>query len=154
LETVTQNLVIMNLSEKLYHKELETLLQFPAYILLQENTADGIINTNEIKRAAIVVHSKIYTSPSILQYFYKELDKIFEEKLYELNEDLPKESHKRKEIIEKELNSIEKILQKLGNDYSEILHKSMESFKSLLSKSHSNSLDYSMYIYTIKGANV
>jgi len=129
----------MKFFENLSEREKEMLLKFPAYISLLAANNDKLDETE--KKAAIkFTHIKTFTCDPLLSEFYKSAEKVFENNIEQLDQDLPKEHDKREAAIKKELLKLEKIVSKLGKKYTIIMHHSMKSFKDHVSKAHNNVL--------------
>ncbi|MBK5273295.1 MAG: hypothetical protein JJE22_20010, partial [Bacteroidia bacterium] len=120
----------------LSEQENEALFKFPAYISLLAANSDDKLDEAEKKSAIKFSHIKTYSSDILLTEFYEEADKVFENNIQQLDNDLPVEKRQRDATIRKELLNLEKIVLKLGKDYTSVMHRSMKSFKEHVSKAH------------------
>jgi len=127
------------------------LLKFPAYISLLAANVAGHIDEAEKQTAIKLAHIKTYTCDPLLTEFYKEADKVFEQNLLQLDNELPKDKEHRDEAIKNELSKIEKIVVKLGHTYTETMHRSMKSFKDHVSRAHRNVLMYFVFPIPLEG---
>ena len=132
-------------------QENEALLKFPAYISLLAASNDDKLDKVEKKSAVKFSHIKTYSCDPLLSKFYEQADKVFENNILQLDEDLPIEKDQREAIIKKELLNLEKILLKLGKDYASAMHRSMKSFKHHVSQAHHNVLVDFIFPIPIKG---
>ncbi len=133
--------------------EKKSLLKFPAYITLLATNRDMGLDAKAKNVSIKFAHMKTFTCDPILNDFYKEAEKVFEENLTELNNELPKGKEKREDEINKELLSLEPILLKLGREYAATMHRSMKSFKDHVSKAHHSILEDFIFPIPIKGLN-
>lgn len=132
-------------------KEYEMLLKFPAYISLMAANQDGKFDDVEKKSAINFAHIKTYSCDWLLIDFFKDVDKVFESNIVQLDKELPKGKENRDETIRNELHKLECIVLKLGKEYSSIMHDSMQSFKNHVSKAHNNVLVDFVFPLPIKG---
>ncbi len=132
-------------------KEKDALLRFPVYIVLLAANNDGNLDNDEKKAAIKFSHIKTFTADPILIDFYKEADKVFEQTIQQLDDELSKVKAVREAALIIELTKLEKILQKLDKNYVKIMHHSMNSFKDHVSKAHHNILIDFMFPFSIKG---
>jgi len=139
--------------ETLTQSEKERLLKFPAYISLLAANDDEGFDDIEKKSSIKFSHFKTFSCDPLLSNFYQQADKIFEENIFMLNDELPKDKDERKEAIIHELTKLETILKKLGKDYASKMHSSMKSFKEHVSKAHHSVLVDFIFPVPIKGIN-
>lgn len=126
--------------ENLSEKETVTLLKFPAYISMLAASCDDKLDEEEKKSAIKFAHTKTFSCNPLLNEFYNEAEKVFEDNIEKLEKMLPTEKVFREAAIKKELLNLEKIVRKLGKDYALTMHSSMKSFKEHVSKAHHNVL--------------
>lgn len=119
----------MNPFKNLSVKENEALLNFPAYITLLAANGDGIMDEDEKKTAISFAHTRALSRHPLLAQFYLEVDKVFKNKLEQLDNELPKEKDRRDAIIKRKLAQLDKIVLKLEREYSLTMNRSLKSFK-------------------------
>jgi hypothetical protein len=122
--------------KKLSVQENEVLLKFPAYISLLAANGDGIFDETEKKAAVDFAHIKSFSCHPRLAEFFTEADKVFENNLEQLDQDLPKEKDERDAAIKTEIVHLEKLALKLGREYASTLHRSMKTFNQHVYKAH------------------
>ena len=103
------------------------------------------------KVALKLSHIKTFSCEPLLEPFYKEAEKYFEETLEFLNESLPKERQLRTTAIAKELGTLDELLKKLGGKYADELCRSMRVYKDQVSRAHQNVLEYFIFPMPIDG---
>jgi hypothetical protein len=129
--------------KKLSIQENEALLRFPVYISILAANNDDILDEAEKKSAIGLAHLKTFSCNPLLKEFYLEAEKVFENNLERLDNELPKEKKTREETVRKELLDLEMILLKLGKKYTPVMHHSMKSFRDhVLKASHSVIVDF------------
>jgi len=121
-------------------KENEALLKFPVYISLLAANGDGKLDEAEKISAIKFAHTKTFSAEPLLIEFYREVDKVFENNLAQLDKDLPIDKAGRETAIKWEIVNLEKIVLRLGKKYKSHMHQSMKSFKEHVSKAHHNVL--------------
>lgn len=126
--------------KNLTEEEYEMLLKFPAYISLLAANRDGKLDDVEKKSAIKFAHIKTYSCDRLLVDFFKDVDKVFEKNIVQLDKALPKGKENRDETIKSELFKLENIILKSGKENVSIMHDSMRSFKDHVSKAHHNVL--------------
>ena len=97
------------------------------------------------------MHIKTYSCDPLLTEFYEEADKVFENNIKQLDEDLPKEKELREAALKKELLKLETIVVKLGENSALVMHRSMEAFKDHVSQAHHSVLVDFIFPMPIKG---
>lgn len=130
----------MNQFKNLSLNDTEALLKFPAYISMLAANSDDKLDEDERKTAIKFAHTKTFSCDPMLSDFYKEADKVFENNIIQINNDLPKDVKSRDAAIRNELLKLDKIVLKLGKKYAIVMHESMNSFKKHVSKAHHNVL--------------
>jgi len=131
--------------------EREMLIKFPVYISLLAINNDEGLDAMGKKSAIKFSNIKTYSCDPLLQDFYKEVDRVFEKNITELDNQLPKDRNEREHAIKSELRKLEKILMKMGDEYILTMHLSMKSFKDHVSKAHRNVLEYFIFPVPING---
>lgn len=140
----------MNPFKIISRQEYESLLNFPVYISLLAANLYGNLDEVEKKSAIKFAHIKTFSCDPLLSEFYEEAEKVFEDKIEQLDNELPKEKESRDAAIKKELSILEEILMKLGNDYKTVMHNSMTSFKEHVSNAYNNVLSVCIWPFPIK----
>ena len=141
----------MELLNDLEESERRALLRYPAYVTLLASTNQDGLDEKEKKVALKLSHIKTFSCEPLLEPFYKEAEKYFEETLEFLNESLPKERHLRAAAIAKELGKLDELLKKLGGKYANALYRSMRVYKDQVSRAHQNVLEYFIFPMPIEG---
>ncbi len=139
--------------ETLNHSEKEMLLKFPTYISLLAANNDEGLDEMERKSAIKFSHIKTFSCDPLLFNFYQQADKVFEENITALDNQLPKGKIEREAEIKNELAKLEFILKKLGKEYASIMHHSMKTFKDHISNAHNSVLVSFIFPIPIKGIN-
>ncbi|MBS1552072.1 MAG: hypothetical protein JST15_08405 [Bacteroidetes bacterium] len=109
--------------------EIHIMLSAPALITLLIAGAEGNIEEKEIDWGAKIAHFRAEDKDSILQNYYKEVDRTFDESLKEYIVMIPHDVHDRTEKINSRLAKINQILPKLDKKFA------MEFYKSILTLS-------------------
>ena len=137
--------------KKLTEEEYEMLLKFPTYISLLAANRDGKLDDVGKKSAINFAHIKTFSCDWLLRDFFKDVDKVFESNIVQLDKELPKGKENRDAAIRNELHKLECIVLKLGEEYSSVMHDSMRSFKDHVSKAYNNVLVDFVFPLPIKG---
>ncbi|HSH66663.1 MAG TPA: hypothetical protein VLB84_12940 [Bacteroidia bacterium] len=141
----------MNVFENISAAEKESLLKFPAYILLLAANSDGKLDKSEEEESIHFTHIKTFSCDPLLSTFYKEADKVFKTNVENLNKLLPKDKKEREQKIKTALENLEPILKKLGEEYTSTMHKSMKAYAQHVSNAHDSiALQFLLPVY-IKG---
>ncbi len=128
----------MNLFKELSLQEIKALLKFPAYISILAAFNDKKLEEGEKKAAIKFAQAQTYICDPLLTEFYIEVNKVFENNIKQLENDLPKEMARREAAIIKELKKLEKIALKLGIEFASALNRNMNTFTEHVSKAHYN----------------
>jgi hypothetical protein len=118
----------------------KTLLNLPAYIALLAANADGKLDEDEKLASIEYAHIKTFSFDPLLDTFYKEVDRIFEITLMQLNKQLPKGKKNREIAIKNELSDIKKIVSKLDSKQVSVIHHNMNALIEHVSRAHHNVL--------------
>lgn len=137
--------------ENISKEEYEMLLKFPVYISLLAANSDGKLDDVEKASAIKFAHIKTYSCNRLLLNFFKDVDRVFESNIVQLDKELPKGKENRDAVIKSELRQMENIVLKSGKEYSSLMHDSMKSFKEHVSKAHNNVLVDFIFPLPIKG---
>lgn len=117
----------------LNQQEINLLLNTPALLTLLIAGAGGDIDKKEIDWGAKIAHFRAGQS-TILQNYYKEVDKIFTDSLNEFLRVMPKDESERSNKINNELKKINDILPKLDPEFAKELYKSFLSLSKQVAK--------------------
>jgi hypothetical protein len=129
--------------QNLNTEEKKTLLEAPAIVsVLSALSADGTIEENEKAEAIRLSHLRPFTSPEILNDYYKEVEINFEKNLNQLINKLPPETDAKKEYLRDELRRLTPILTKMDKEFSMTLVDSLKSYARHVFKAHSHFLEY------------
>ena len=137
--------------KELTESENKELLKFPAFISLLAANSDNKLDEVERLSAIKFSHIKTYSCDPLLTEFYEEADKVFENNIKQLDEDLPIEKASREATLKSELQKLETIVLKLGEDYISVMHRSMKSFKDHVSQAHHSVLVDFIFPMPMKG---
>ncbi|MDQ6758135.1 MAG: hypothetical protein M3004_14530 [Bacteroidota bacterium] len=141
----------MKLFKELTEAEKAMLIKFPAFISMLAANSDDKLDEVEKKSAIKFSHIKTYSCDPLLTEFYEEADKVFDNNIQQLDNDLPIEKEAREAVLKKELANLEKIVLKLGEEYSTVMHRSMNSFKNHVSHAHHSVLVDFIFPVPMKG---
>lgn len=128
---------------RLNESDKKTLLEAPAVVsILSALSADGTIDPNEKAEAIRLAHLRTFTSPEILNNYYKEVELNFENNMNNIINNLPLDYEAKKEYLRNELKKLAPILAKLDREFSMTLIDSLKSFAKHVFKAHSHFLEY------------
>jgi len=113
--------------KSLSEQEYDELLKFPAYVSMLITSIYDKQDENE--KAIKIEHTKTFSCNLLFNEFYKEADKVFDNNIEQLDEELPLDKHRREIVIKRELLRINKIVRKSGKIYSSTMLTGMKSFK-------------------------
>lgn len=106
--------------------ECTTMVMAPALVTLLIAGAEGNIDQKEIDWGSKIAHFRA-NDHSILQNYYQEADRNFNETLKELIEKMPPDVSERNNKINQELSKLNNIFPKLDATYSKEIYKSLLS---------------------------
>ena len=112
--------------KNLSRDESNTMLIAPASITLLIAGAEGDIEQKEVDWGKKIAHFRA-NEHSILQNYYQEVDKNFNETLKDLIEKLPADVNERTSKINRELSKLNDILPKLDPEFAKEFYKSLLS---------------------------
>ena len=128
---------------RLRENDKKILLEAPAVVaVLSALSADGTIDENEKAEAIKLAHLRTFTSPDILNNYYKEVELSFESNMNRIIQDLPTEKESKKEFLRNELKKLTPVLAQLDREFSMTLLDSLKSFARHVFKSNSHFLEY------------
>ena len=128
---------------RLKESDKKTLLEAPAVVsVLSALSADGTIDPNEKAEAIRLAHLRTFTSPEILNNYYKEVELNFESNMNNIINNLPLDYEAKKEYLRNELKKLAPILVNLDREFSMTLIDSLKSFAKHVFKAHSHFLEY------------
>lgn len=129
------NIYLNNLSKE----EKTKLYDAPIYVAFAGALEDDEISNTEKRSAVNLVHTRTYSSPPILQDYYKEAEKNYESKLEELNEILIYNGQPIKELIRNRVDEINAIINKIEDKtFADHLKQSLKSFARHISRSETH----------------
>ncbi len=119
--------------KNLTEEESNLMLITPALVTLLIAGAEGNIDEKEIDWGTKITHFRA-NEHSIIQNYYLETDKNFNETLKKLIEVMPKDAKERSERINGELKKLNAILPKLDPEFSNMFYKSLLSLSKHVAK--------------------
>ncbi|MBK8549639.1 MAG: hypothetical protein IPL53_00740 [Ignavibacteria bacterium] len=112
--------------KNLKEDEASLMLMTPALVTLLIAGAEGNVDQKEIDWGSKITHFRA-NEHTILQNYYQEIDKNFNETLKQLIEMMPKEVEERSKKINQELSKLNSVIPKLDPDFAVELYKSLLS---------------------------
>ena len=112
--------------KNLTQDECTTMVMAPALVTLLIAGAEGNIDQKEIDWGSKIAHFRA-NNHSMLQNYYQEADKNFNETLKELIEKMPPDVSERNNKINQELSKLNNIFPKLDVSFSKEIYKSLLS---------------------------
>ncbi|MDQ3194301.1 MAG: hypothetical protein M3P82_04790 [Bacteroidota bacterium] len=106
--------------------ECTTMVMAPALVTLLIAGAEGNIDQKEIDWGSKIAHFRA-NDHSMLQNYYQEADKNFNETLKELIEKMPPDVSERNNKINQELSKLNNIFPKLDASFSKEIYRSLLS---------------------------
>lgn len=129
--------------EQLNDEERNILLRIPAVVAIFAAVSnDGKVSSNEKAESVKLSHLRTYTSSPILQEYYQEVDRNFEETFDEIMGNLPVDSKDQEPFLEEKIVELKKVLPKLDKRYRAELVNSLGSFAKHVFRSNSSFLKY------------
>jgi len=128
--------------EALNKEQFETTKEAVSWITILIASADGEIRQNETGWAEKLTEIRSYSSPMDIDYFYKEVDKDFSEKLSQMLERMPSDRTERMELLSRKLRQLNDILPKMDNKSAVRLYKSYKSFAKHVAKASGGFLGF------------
>jgi hypothetical protein len=114
-------------------EEINLMLMAPALVAVLIAGAEGDIDKQEIDWGTKIAHFRA-SQPSLLQTYYQEVDKNFNDTLKEIIEAMPKDVTERSQKINQELQKLNNVFKKLDVSYAKEFYKSMLSFSKQIAK--------------------
>ena len=87
----------------------------------------------------------------MLTEYYNEADKVFEQRILQLDKGLQINKAARNTELKNELKKLDAILLKLGDAYTTVMHRSMTLFKDHVSQAHHSVMVDFVFPLPIKG---
>jgi hypothetical protein len=119
--------------KNLTEEESNLMLMTPALVTLLIAGAEGNIDEKEIDWGTKITHFRA-NEHSIIQNYYLETDKNFNETLQKLIEVMPKDVKKRSDRINGELKKLNRIFSKLDPQFSKVFYNSLLSLSKHVAK--------------------
>lgn len=110
--------------KNLNQQEKNLMLLTPALVTLLIAGAEGKIDKKETDWGTKIAHFRA-NEHNMLQSYYQEVDKNFNEALHDLIDGMPEDADERNEKINQELSKLNDIYKKLDKDYAKEFHKSL-----------------------------
>ncbi len=128
--------------KKLSAYEKELLLKAPVLLSILASSTDHKVDRKEKKEAIELSHLRTFTSPPMLQDFYKEVELGFKTNLEELLLKYEPFDEAKQGLIKLEIKNIYTILQKLDHDFANDLKMSLESYGKHVANVHVKFTDF------------
>lgn len=119
--------------KNLTEEESNLMLMTPAFVTLLIAGAEGNIDEKEIDWGTKITHFRA-NEHSIIQNYYLETDKNFNETLKKLIEVMPKDVKERSDRINGELKKLNRIFPKLDPEFSKVFYNSLLSLSKHVAK--------------------
>lgn len=119
--------------KNLTEEESNLMLMTPALVTLLIAGAEGNIDEKEIDWGTKITHFRA-NEHSVIQNYYQESDKNFNETLKKLIEVMPDDVTERSDRINGELKKLNSILPKLDPEFSNLFYKSLLSLSQHVAK--------------------
>ena len=119
--------------KNLTEEESNLMLITPALVTLLIAGAEGKIDQKETDWGEKITHFRA-NEHSIIQNYYLEVDKNFNETLRKLIEAMPPDVKERSDKINKQLETLNKIFPKLDQEFVKEFYKSLLSLAKLVAK--------------------
>ncbi len=120
--------------KNLTEEESNLMLMTPALITLLIAGAEGNVNQKEIDWGAKIAHFRA-VMPSIIQNYYQEVDKIFNDSLNQLIKVMPFDTAERSNKISNELQKLGNLWGKLDPDFAKEFYKSLPTLAKQVAQS-------------------
>lgn len=114
--------------ESLAAEEQQILLDAIPYITILVAGSDGEIDTREVGWGEKFTKIRAFSYDEELRPYYKKVEENFEERFYQLLDNLPKDTDSRNQAIFEELAKLNAILPKLDHFYARTYYQSLKSF--------------------------
>ena len=119
--------------KNLTEEESNLMLMTPALVTLLIAGAEGNIDEKETDWGTKITHFRA-NEHSVVQNYYLEVDRNFNDTLSKLIEVMPKDVKERSDKIQHELQKLNKILPKLNPEFSDLFYKSLLSLSKHVAK--------------------
>lgn len=114
--------------ESLTVEEQKILIDAVPYITILVAGADGNIDSKEVEWSEKITKLRSFSYEEDLQPFYKKVDEIYEKRLQELRDSLPKEKDSRNQVLTEELSRVNEVLPKVDHFFARLYYQSLKSF--------------------------
>ncbi|MBS1517757.1 MAG: hypothetical protein JSS91_06690 [Bacteroidetes bacterium] len=118
----------------LNREEIELMLDAPALVTLLIAGADGNIEQKQIDWGSKITHFRAKDEDSIMQSYYAEVEKTFDDTLAQYISAFPTDIEERAGIINKELSKINDILPKLSREFAKEFYEDMRTLSKQIAK--------------------
>ncbi len=115
-------------------KETELMLDAPALVTLLIAGSDGNIEQKQVDWGSKITHFRAKDEDSIMQSYYIEVEKSFNDTLAQFINAFPNDIEERGKLINKELIKINDILPKLNKDFAKQFYSDMKSLSKQIAK--------------------
>ena len=114
--------------EKLTEAEQELLLRAPVLMSVLASCSGGEVNKQQKTEAIKLSHIKTFTAIPLLQPFYKEVERNFQDDFESVALAYFPFDDKKRNDLKKAIEKVQHILKKLDPEYAELLGKSLERY--------------------------
>lgn len=129
--------------DKLTEEDKKIILRAPAIVaILAAISDDGVVSPQEKAASIKLAHFRTYTSIPMLQDYYKEVVKVFEQHFEEEMANLPEDWKDKEEYLEEKLAAMTLVLPKMNDVYAKELISSLKSFAKHVFRTDSSFLEY------------
>ena len=129
--------------DKLTEEDKKIILRAPAIVaILAAISDDGEVSAQEKAASIKLAHLRTYTANPMLQDYYKEVDKVFEQHFEEEMASLPEDWKDKEEYLEEKLAAMTLVLPKMNDVYAKELISSLKSFAKHVFRTGSSFLEY------------
>ncbi len=129
--------------KKLSSREQSVMLNAPVVVsVVAAMSGDGVMEQHEKNKATKIAQLRTYTSPVMLQDYYDEVNRNFEQNLTFMLEEVPKDKESQEQFLRHEVEKIKHILPKIDPDFAAAFAGSLKSFARHVFKSNSSVLEH------------
>jgi hypothetical protein len=125
-----------------------TLLKIPALLTLLAASYSGLLEKDK-EDAVKLTHLRTFSAEPELQFYYMELEKVFQKEMDELIQRYyPLDSEKRKSIVA-EINEANTILEHVDKEFAFLFKHSMKTYEEHVIRSRNNVVEYFLFPFDL-----